>query len=202
MSKVRPALTGVAECEVPTALRLFASIFHREADEPLLREIELRQDELEGVLGGDPLAGLDMNRPEEAAEELAVDFCRLFIGPRGHMPPVESVALGEGRFWGDSTVAVLACYRSSGVAVPDDLHLLPDHVSAELDFVAMLEARGRREEARAFAQEHLLRWLPTLIRHIDKRARLVFYRVWARGLLGFLDQLYRTSMPCRHDRRR
>ncbi len=141
------------------------------------------------------MSGLDIDRPEEAIGELAVEFCRLFVGPRGHMPPVESVALGEGRFWGDSTVAALAFYQSCGVAVPDDLRLLPDHVSVELDFVAMLETRGRREEAKAFALEHLLHWLPALIRYIDRHARLAFYRVWAKGLLGFLDQLYRTSMP-------
>ncbi len=183
-------MSVIAECDSSTALRLFASIFQREADEPLLREIKLRRDELNGVLDGDPLAGLEMNRPEEAVGELAVEFCRLFVGPRGHMPPVESVALGEGRFWGDSTVATLAFYQSSGVAVPDDLRLLPDHVSVELDFIAMLEAGGRREEAKAFAQEHLLHWLPAVIRHIDKRARLAFYRVWSKGLQGLLNQLY------------
>ncbi len=182
-----------ADCGSSTALRLFASIFHREADEPLIREIELRRDELEGVLGGNPLAGLAVERPAEAVEELAVEFCRLFIGPRGHMPPVESVALGEGRYWGDSTLAVSAFYRSSGVVLPEDSDTLPDHLSVELDFAAVLEGRGRREEAKAFAREHLLRWLPALIRHIDERARLPFYRVWARGLLGFLEQLYGTD---------
>ena len=188
-------MTVTAGCDVSTALRLFASIFYREADEPLLREIEHRQCELEGVLDGNSLDGLDTGRPEKAVEELAAEYCRLFIGPRGHMPPVESVALGEGRYWGDSTVAVSAFYRSFDIALPEDFGTVPDHLSVELDFAAMLEARGRREEAKAFAREHLLRWLPTLIRHIDKRARLVFYRVWAKGLLGFLDQLYRTSMP-------
>ena len=186
-------MSVVAECDVPTALRLFASIFHREADVALLREMKRRRDELKGVLGGDPLAGLDVDRPEEALGELAVEFCRLFVGPRGHMPPVESVALGEGRFWGDSTVAALAFYQSSGVAAPDDFRLLPDHVSVELDFVAMLETQGRREEARAFARGHLLRWLPAFVRHIDERAALAFYRVWAVGLLELLNRLYGTN---------
>ncbi len=186
-------MTVTAECDISTALRLFASIFHREADEPLLREIEHRQCELEDVLGGNPLAGLDTGRPEEAVEELAAEYCRLFIGPRGHMPPVESVVLDEGRYWGDSTVAVLAFYRSSDIALPEDFGTLPDHLSVELDFVAVLEARDRREEAKAFVQEHLLHWLPALIRHIDKRAGLAFYRVWAKGLLEFPKQLYGTD---------
>ncbi len=76
VNSVRPALTGVAECDSSTALRLFASIFHREADEALLREIELRRDELEIVLGGNPLAGLDLSGTARAAEGQAPSRAR------------------------------------------------------------------------------------------------------------------------------
>lgn len=176
--------------ELATALRLFASIFHREVDSALLREIVLNRVDLRALLGRDPLEAVSLDNTEGTIELLATEYCGLFIGPRGHMSPVESVVLGEGRYLGDSTQAVSALYQSLGIAPSPDARIVPDHISMELDCLAILEESGRHEEATAFARAHILRWLPTLVLHINNRATLAFYPAWGRGLGTMLVDFY------------
>ena len=176
--------------DISTALRLFASIFQREVDRELLREIRAQRNKLQSVLGADPLTGLDLEDLDATLETRAVEYCRLFIGPHGHMPPVESIARGEERFWGPSTDAVAGFYKKIGMAPKPDAHTFPDHISMELDCLALLEEQDRHHQAKIFAREHLFQWLPKLIEHIDKRATIGFYGIWAKGLQIVLEQFY------------
>ena len=175
---------------IPAALRLFAPIFEREVDEKLLGELATRRQEIENVLGADPLAGIDPSDAVSAVEVLAVGYCRLFIGPRDHLPPVESVVLGEERFWGPSTRKVVGFYRTVGLAPREDSKIMPDHLSMELDCMAMLEETDRRDQASAFAREHVLKWVPLLAQHVSERATIAFYRVWVTGLRAMMTELY------------
>ena len=175
---------------LPAALRLIASVFEREVSRELLTGLRERRADISTALGGDPLARLDLQDEDAVIEALTVEYCRLFIGPRGHMPPVESVALGEGRFWGPATEAVSEFYRNAGFVRDSDASVLPDHISMQLDFLATLEEQGRKEPAKDFAQEHVLRWLPVLVKHIADNTALPFYLVWARGLQTILEELY------------
>lgn len=175
---------------IPAALRLFGSIFHREADGRLLEQIEARRQEVSAVLEGDPFDGLDMGDPDAAVETLAVEYCRIFIGPRSHLSPVESVVLGEGRLWGPSTEKVAEFYRAAGLAPAQDSRILPDHISMELDCLAQLEESDRHDGAVAFARGHILRWLPALTQHVQQRATAAFYQVWLKGLQAMLTELY------------
>lgn len=186
----RPAETGQDVRPIPAALRLYASIFEREVDEKLLGELATRRQEIENALGGDPLAGIDPSDAASAVEVLAVEYCRLFIGPRDHLPPVESVALGEERFWGPSTRKVVEFYRTVGLAPREDSRIMPDHLSMELDCMAMLEETDRRDQASAFAREHVLKWVPSLARHVNERATIAFYPVWMTGLQAMMTELY------------
>ncbi len=174
---------------ISASLRLFASLFEREVHERLLGELVARREELSSVLDSDPLIGLDLRDLNSAAETLAVEYCRLFIGPRGHLPPVESIVRGEGRFWGASTEKVVSFYEAAGVAPPQDSKLLPDHVAMELDCLALLQEQGRRAEAAELLREYLLCWLPDLIRHVERNATLAFYPTRTRGIYNTLQEL-------------
>ncbi|MBL7218632.1 MAG: molecular chaperone TorD family protein [Phycisphaerae bacterium] len=172
---------------LPTALRLLASVFAREADQPLLDQFIARRDELTDVLGRDPLGALTA---DNALEALAVEYCHLFIGPKGHLPPVESIVLGEGQLWGPSTEAVVEFYERCGIASRSDERTFPDHISMELDCLAMLEETDRHAEAGNFAHLHLLRWLPGLLAHVQANASLAFYPAWLEGLQATLADEY------------
>ena len=175
--------------EVSQALRLFGSIFEREVDRALLDELEARRADLTAAFGRDPLEGLDTGDPDAAVEALAVEYCRLFVGPHGHLPPTESILLGEGQLWGPAPEDVVEAYRSAGIEVSDST-VVPDHLAMELDCLAVLEETGRGDEAGEFARAHVLRWLPALIGHISERASIAFFPACAEGLAGLLTDLY------------
>lgn len=175
---------------VAGALRLFAWLFYHEVDPPLLAELRSMRDALTEALPGNPLAGLDCDEVSCTLEALAVEYCRLFIGPYGHLPPVESVVTGEGHYWGQSTQAVVNFYRSVGFEQTMEVNVLPDHISLELDCLACLEEEFRHEEARNFAREHTCRWVPLLVRHVRERATLPFYEVWGQSLCALLAHVY------------
>jgi TorA maturation chaperone TorD len=169
-----------------TALRLIASIFAREVDQSLLEHLIERRDELVGALGRDPLS----DSIDDPIEVLAIEYCGLFIGPKGHLVPTESVVLGEGQLWGAATEAVAEFYQRCGIASRRNERTAPDHISMELDFLAILEETGRHAEARQFAHLHLLRWLPGLLDHVGAKASLAFYPVWLEGLQAMLAEEY------------
>ena len=91
MNVRRPAqqLKVIEESAARSGLyRLLGRLWLREMDQDALRE-----------LGRPPLcdsfvnAGgvLPTNDDLEMIEQLAVDYCQLFVGPAGHLPPVQSV---------------------------------------------------------------------------------------------------------------
>jgi TorA maturation chaperone TorD len=180
----------MTENNLGTALRLFASVFQKEVDQRLLDELCSRREELSNVLDGDALEGISVDSAEAALEALAVEYCQLFVGPRGHMTPVESIARGEERYWGPSTERVADFYTWAGFSMVNEMHLLPDHLSIELDCLASLEEADQNEEAATFARDHILQWLPALTKHVSTSATMAFYRVWTKALLTTLEELY------------
>ena len=128
----------------------------------------------------------------EDAQELLVDYTRLFLGP------VEALAQPYGSVWleqrqslmQDSTLAVISLYEAGGVEVDEDFRDLPDHIVAELEFLYLLLFRRaealRNEDAgaaaryaglqRRFLDEHLGRWAPPFAAAMLEGAQTAFYR--------------------------
>ncbi len=181
-----------------------AAIFRREPTSDLLCQI--KQPEFADALSD---AGVAWDRefldsPEkELAEELAVEYTGLFIGPGKHVPPYASVYLaGEhGELWGPSTARVKRFIESAGFEYHDQYRDLPDHISAELEFMkhlatreaqAIEEADGEaaahcRKVGAAFLTSHLAVWIPEFCRRIARDATLPFYREMAGLLADFIQ---------------
>lgn len=129
---------------------------------------------------------------EAQAEELAVQYARLFLGA-GHIAPYESVFLRAWhedvpQLWGQATVEVAKFYGEAGLELKPGQ--TPDHLSLELEAMAALaECEAARREAGddsgavrvgelqdRFCREHLIRWVPEICREIEERAGSGFYR--------------------------
>lgn len=149
---------------------------------------------------------------DEACEAVRQDFMDLFKVPlAAYTAPYEAVyrdeRLVEGRkvrglVMGPSTAAVQAIYRRAGVE-PDKSHHkeLPDHVSTELAFLALLCRReaeackaGRKDDLdgildlqREFLADHVLAWVPRLVERIRASAGTDFFRGIATLLARFLE---------------
>lgn len=155
------------------------------------------------------------NIPEsELLDELAVDYTQLFHGPRTHVPPYESVqAGGEIRTLnGEAAVRVRRFLEANGLLLKETCHELPDHLSVELEAMAVLlereaEALDRRdlmeaeqwaEQWRLFLEGHLGAWMPDFGRQIAQLAESVFYRELGRLLTDYIErELVRLENPPR-----
>jgi len=122
--------------------------------------------------------------------ELEIEYTYLFVtaAPNLPAPPYESVYSGAGLLMGEPASQVRCAYREAGLVLHEAPGLLPDHVTAELAFMAYLvkqEANALRDapgQARAwqarqqrFLAEHLLCWSPSFLARIERHARQPFY---------------------------
>ena len=125
---------------------------------------------------------LSPSGPHGTLHTLEVEYTRLFLGPGlPKVPPYESVyadreeADAPGPLWGRTTFAVRDEYRQAGL-VPHPGSDPPDHLAAELEFVAFLsqaeaaaladgdlqEAERARQRRALFITDHLRRWAPAV----------------------------------------
>ena len=131
---------------------------------------------------------------DQLIEDLAVEYCRLFLGPDKHISPHESVHHQRddgdwGSHWGGSTVEVKKFIESAGLDYKEEYSGMPDHVSVELEF--MQEAAKREAQAieendwegalycqkmeKKFICDHLIKWVPGFCEKIISQAELSFY---------------------------
>lgn len=123
---------------------------------------------------------------------LAIEFTRLFGGiseSYGGLPPFESV-VREGRWGGDTVLALVAAYTDADIVPPLPEASPVDHLAAELRFLAIACHREgeswqadntqsamdwvRRE--RDFLDQHVLRWVPEYCEKAESMAETAFYR--------------------------
>ncbi len=154
-------------------------------------------------------AGIDLGEEFEVekfadlAEALGIEYTRLFLGPGRHISPHESVQLkrGSGILWGAETSAVRAAYRVAGFDLGETETDIPDHLSVELDFLALL-AKGEAEawinddQERAgkclhlqhdFISHHLGKWAALFCAKVTEQAEHAFYPAFADLLRGYLS---------------
>ena len=133
--------------------------------------------------------------PEElemALQALQVEYTYLFINAVPHVPapPYASAYTGQGLLMGEPAEAALVAYRQAGLTLADDYRDLPDHVAAELEFLAWLgeqalaaqeggdeeQAGLRQAQQQTFLSQQVRPWLPAFCRRVKEAARLPFYR--------------------------
>lgn len=182
---------------------LLAAVFREEPGEDFLRQ--LKEPSLLAALS-DAYPGFGSewaDRPvDKLADELAIEYTRLFIGPGRHISPHESVhAEGSGgRLWGASTAEAKRLIESVGFEFMPDYGGLPDHISVELEFMqavseyeAQAWADGETERAaeclwvrQSFFEAHLAPWVPRFCVRITSETESPFYRDMAKLTEAFL----------------
>jgi TorA maturation chaperone TorD len=191
---------------------LLAAVFRAEPSAALLNR--LKAPEFANVLESLGLTlGNDFHDSpcEKLAEDLAVEYARLFIGPGPHISPHESVNIEfpdpmEATLWGPQTVKVKKFIEAAGLEYDDSFTGMPDHLSAELEFMQRLatkeaEAWAESNEEYAtnilkielrFLDEHLSQWASRFSEKVIEMSELPFYREFAEVTKGFLQYEGRT----------
>ncbi len=143
---------------------------------------------------------------QELAEDLAVEYTRLFLGPGSHISPHESVHRPRedgqgGALWGPSTAEVKSFIEATGLSYEPEYNGMPDHISVELEFMRELTLREEQawkdeDEAGAlrllgveqrFLNEHLGRWVPAFCDKVIGAAERSFYRELAGLTKRFIE---------------
>ena len=187
--------TDVQELEAAVAMyRFLARSFLEEPTTDVLAELrDGEQGQLLKAMGYDLLDGLDGYAPADQEEMLAVEYCRLFIGPGQHISPHEAINRDEHQHWGERTASVYVAYREAGFDLERDVREMPDHVGVELLFVAKLieseieclrqgqqaGAAKNREQRCRFLSNHLAEWLPLLSKMVTEHGEFSFYKTLA-----------------------
>lgn len=152
-------------------------LFHMvEALEELHPELARKAEDL-----ADELERYHLN---ESDNRLVIDYAKLFVGPFDvKAPPYGSVYLDDGRrLMGDSTKAVEAVYRESGVEKLSVFHEPPDHITVEMEFVYYLYFKyidtgelKYLEIMQRFIQQFIVTWIFSFTKKIREHAKEPFY---------------------------
>lgn len=125
-------------------------------------------------------------------EDLQVEYTRLFLNAFPHViaPPYGSVYLSDdGMLYGPSAVRTKQFYRERGFDLPGEADL-PDHLTLELEFLAVLAAAGEDTDEALFLRDHFRPWFPHFRARVLAEAHHPFYRV----LVNLIDFFTREEL--------
>ncbi|WP_319529862.1 molecular chaperone TorD [uncultured Cohaesibacter sp.] len=126
----------------------------------------------------------------QTTKALGGDFSRLFLGAGGRRtaPPYQSAFEGEtGRLYGDATGRMNAVLRELGMQLPDNFPEPADHISIQLDVMALLAETASPEQQIAFIDTHLMPWLPAFAERCRAFDLNGFYASASAALLAMIE---------------
>lgn len=187
--------------------RLLSACFYQPQKEAFIQEKFFRN--LETLLSqAVPDAAAHVFAMEKAflkyrEEDLLVDYAKLFVGPTELLaPPYGSIYLDvEKRVMGDSTMEVIKVYEEQGLAMDREFRNLPDHITAELEFMYYLifkevEALEKSESDKAlgfiktqglFLEKFLKKWAAPFCDKIKQGTDNEFYMSLAYCVSAFIE---------------
>lgn len=193
--------------EIPL-YNLLRQLFLKEPTKEIILALsDISLDESEEIEAGLKLMASavkkNRDRLEVWIEELAIEYARLFIGPKNPPAiPYASFYLSESSsLITDETIEVRKKYLEAGIAVKDLYSIPDDHIGIELEFVYYLTQeiiehfeKGEREESsrlfelrRDFLSDHMALWAPFFIDKVLESTQENFYKGAALILRGIVE---------------
>lgn len=190
--------------------QLLARFYRQEVDRELLEQLHRLQfdadETLPEIMEGNQLLKVYLDQAgENALNELAVDYAKIFLGAGPTLGdgayPYESVYTSPDRLlMQEARDQAVAIYASEGIQPEGDFNEPEDHISIELSFMAFLcqktlEAIRHNDEAAVnsylkkqlnYLQDHLLSWVPMFCADILRLATTDFYKAISQITYGFL----------------
>ena len=172
--------------------RLLAVIWQRELCAEFLQELREPPLSRAFVSAGGVLPGAD----PRVVEQLAIDYCQLFVGPIKHLPPLQSV-WQTGQLQGPSAESMKRFCEIVGYGTDQRSDgLMFDHLGVQLDVMAHIldhcsvlqgeQLDSALELGRYFYAKHL-RWPTDLLDAAEHQAATDFYRAAVRLTRNFLN---------------
>lgn len=113
---------------------------------------------------------------ENRLQVLQNNYVNLFINalPGLPCPPYGSFYI-EGILMGESTIRVRNLYHEYGFQTDE----MPDHIAAELEFLALLSILSTHDQIKKdydFLLDHLKQWTPEFFEQVEKSDQIGFYK--------------------------
>lgn len=161
---------------------LVARLFRDEVDAPLYRQLLATQSAalpwLEPALTELPEA--------RALEALAVEYCRLFIGPNPVCPPFASVARGEALLGGRARATLDELLAAHDLAIDADARIAsPDHIAV---VYALLAELSDRDAIRECLRRLVLPWVPQWLATLERETARTLFRTLARLATALIEE--------------
>lgn len=140
-----------------------------EPDEELIAFLSAKSDDLKDI-------GIEIDDSLNL-EALQSEYTRLFLGPKGHLPPYESVFL-EGRFWGDRANDIKDYLRNIGLELEEGFTMPPDHIAIEFEILEkILSSEDIKINAlyMDFFEKHIV-WILDFLTRLIPKTDLNFYK--------------------------
>ena len=179
--------------------RWLGSLFARELSADMLAAYETEEGQafLDLVKAADETLFAELQRfivPGEASidttKALQGDFSRLFLGAGGRRsaPPYQSAYESDsGRLYGDATGRMIILLRELGMQLPEDFPEPADHISVQLDVLALLSETASPERQIAFIDTHLIPWLPAFAERCKAYDQNGFYASASAALVAMIE---------------
>lgn len=124
---------------------------------------------------------------EDSVEDLAVDYCQIFIGPKEHVPPIQSV-WQSGQLQSSISESMNSYLE---FVTPTEETSIKDHFGVQLEIMSMIlrasiENEHLRIEAEQFLEQHL-RWSIPMIHRAAEKAETKFYQSVLSSALKFIE---------------
>ena len=147
---------------------------------------------------------------QSSAQELLIEYTRLFIGPfKTLVPPYSSLYFGSDTLMSDETVWVVDFYRKAGLKFDQETKEVPDHIAIETEFMYWLihnEIRamesGERDGAfslwenqREFFGKHYRKWTPEFCRKVATETNNEYFRLLSECFGKFITDVGIPAFP-------
>jgi TorA maturation chaperone TorD len=147
---------------------------------------------------------------QNTAQELLIEYTRLFIGPfKTLAPPYSSLYFGSDTLMSDETVWVIDFYRKSGLKSDEKIKDVPDHIAIETEFmywlihneVNALDAGNRDksfslwENQREFFNKHYKKWVPEFCAKVATETNTAYFKLLAECLNRFVNDVEISAFP-------
>jgi len=127
----------------------------------------------------------------QSIEDLAVAYCELLIGPKGHVSPVQSVWVDD-QLKSETSASMNRFFELfSDYEAPSNLS---DHIGVQLDFAGLLlqsDSEAVEEVVVAFARTHL-RWTEEFLDRVEAKTDSEFYQGLARVSRALIESVVVT----------
>ncbi len=181
MTDQSPVLAFPAE--LAPVYRFLGRLWLREADEEAMKTWRIVSDTI----------AADNGIEDESLNDLSIEYCRLFVGPRDHFPPFQSV-WQQGQLNGTACISMERFLSHTGYTSQHDLgDIPPDHFGLQLDvFGWMLEQQMSSsdpcifEVVDEFRRAHVL-WSGVLLKRVEQAAETDLYQQLARTTQALLQ---------------